>query len=207
MSETPKDSPPAFILRDKDGKVILTGQTVRLSIRGSLPPDHPCHALIGRVASAWTQFEYMLDLVVWDMGNLNRETGVCITGQMMGATGRFKAIEALGRKVGLGTETLEKFRKLRNQHYEIAEQRNRIVHDPWFVVLESDDGTMTGGVSQMKVAGDTPVNTTQVEETIQRIETLTGRVSKLRGELSVELHALRNRQKPQPPASPPPEAR
>jgi hypothetical protein len=69
------------------------------------------------------------------------ETGslslACITAQLMGATPRFNAIIALltmrSKHEPEFAKLIKKANALLQRSYEVAELRNRIVHDPWFV--------------------------------------------------------------------------
>ena len=48
----------------------------------SLPPEY--YAAIGRVAAAWSHFETMMNLTIWELANVQQHLGACFTSQMIG---------------------------------------------------------------------------------------------------------------------------
>ena len=168
-----------------------TGE-IFLKIRSSLPGDHHYYALIGRVASEWTHFEHILDEIIWDVSQIPEDVALCITGQMMGATPRFKAIEALTRYAGLPKSLLKKTHALKAQNYAVVEQRNRIVHDPWFLV--SDSNPDNDSITQLKASppGHVPVSKAEIEKTIRQIRNLVVQAGNLQIDFKRELYILRH---------------
>jgi hypothetical protein len=59
------------------------------------PSDDPIYALIGRVASTWSHLEHILDEIIWDLVGIEASRVACITGQIIGATNRYRAITSL----------------------------------------------------------------------------------------------------------------
>ena len=106
----------ADVFEDIIGNQLIRIQTV-------LPKESPYYKMIGRVASYWTHFEHLLDEIIWDMARVPEDIGICITGQMIGATFRFKAIDALGNHVGVSKELLDKAAQLKRRQYTVVEQR------------------------------------------------------------------------------------
>jgi hypothetical protein len=51
----------------------------------------------------------------------------------MGPYNRFNAIEALATSKGFDNAVLKSIRRLRREAYEALQQRNRFVHDAWYV--------------------------------------------------------------------------
>jgi hypothetical protein len=45
------------------------------------PADHPIYSLVGRVASAWAHLEHALDLIIWDLSEIDPQRTACITAQ------------------------------------------------------------------------------------------------------------------------------
>lgn len=164
-------------------------------IQSPLPGDHPYFALIGRVASEWTHFERVLDEIIRDIGDLPEDIALCITGQIMGAAPRYKAIEALGKHIGLSASTIKKVRQLKNNTFEVAEKRNRIVHDPWFQVLEFEEESETEKITQLRSSppGEKPVSEADVEITIKQIRACVREAALLHADIQQELHTLQNK--------------
>lgn len=105
-----------------------------------LPDDHQFYALIGRVAAEWAHLEHVLDLTIWDLVRDPNIVASCLTGQMMGITPRFKAIFALTDYHGISQELTGKYKTLRNQLFQLNDERNRYIHDAWFYL--TDDKTI-----------------------------------------------------------------
>ena len=51
---------------------------------------------------------------------------------MLGATNRFKTIITLLRERGASPTLIGQTQKIMNTSYDVAEERNRIIHDPWY---------------------------------------------------------------------------
>ena len=99
------------------------------------PPDHQIYALIGRVVSAWAHLEHTLDLIIWDLMGIEPAKGACVTAQMIGATNRYRTIISLLRQRSHRdfNALIASVDKLMKKSYDLAEDRNRIVHDPWYL--------------------------------------------------------------------------
>jgi hypothetical protein len=104
-----------------------------MTLRKPLPPDHPMHALVGRVAAEWSQVEHVLDIVIWRLAKVDDATGACLTGQIIGSFGRITAIYALCKHRGINEEIIKKVDDLRKNLKGSQDRRNRILHDAWYV--------------------------------------------------------------------------
>jgi len=181
-----------------------SGETF-IKIHSGLPGNHPFFVLIGRVASAWTYFEHILDEIIWNISQIPEDLALCITGQIMGATPRLKIIEALCKYLGLPEPLLKKAKKLKELQYGVAEQRNRIVHDPWFLVREPFGPIQT---TQLKSSppGHQEVTENEIRKTLTKIEALAAQAANLQLEFRETLYALRQKRNEPPPPSRGPEA-
>jgi hypothetical protein len=102
------------------------------------PPEHPVYNLVGQIASDWSHVEHTLDTIIWALADVNPEAGACITSQMLGHYGRFKAIVALltlhernsQKKTAALTATANRLMGKANLP---GDERNRNIHDPWYV--------------------------------------------------------------------------
>lgn len=189
MSDSDKGSGARLSETDTIGAKIIR-------MESPLPGDHRFYPLIGRVASEWTHFERILDEIIRDIADIPEGIALCITGQMMGATPRFKTIDALGKHVGLSEALLKKFRRLKQKNYDVVEFRNRVVHDPWFRVREFDDeGIETESVTQLKSSPPGPATITEPEitETIRKIKNLIIQTAQIGKEVRDELQTLRGK--------------
>jgi hypothetical protein len=147
-----------------------------------LPHEHPFYALVGRVASEWSHLEHILDLTIWDLAGVKREAGACITSQIMGVGPRCKAIIALGFMNNVPDQPILKgFRELMSTSYGAADDRNRIVHDPWFLDQGSNQpGQFRRMPYQDFHYGVVDVSKKEIDETIEKIRKLQKKASDLR---------------------------
>jgi len=97
------------------------------------PAEHPVYRLIGRVAAAWSHLEHTLDLIIWDLAGAGPDKGACITAQMLGATNRYRTIISLLKQRALPQKMVDATDKLMSLSYGPQEERNRIIHDAWYV--------------------------------------------------------------------------
>jgi hypothetical protein len=86
----------------------------------------------------WSQFEFFVSETIWELANVDRRAGACITAQIFGPNPRFKALVALMHFRGASQDLLDQMNSLSGKAQGLGERRNRIVHDPWSV-SESDD--------------------------------------------------------------------
>jgi len=149
-----------------------------------LSPDHDCYRLIGRVAEEWAQLEHALDEIIWELSGVSPYFGSCITGQMIGVTPRFRAVIALATAKGLAVHKIEEVRVLMNDTYNPQDQRNRIVHDPWYLDKETGQPAQFRSMPSKKLLyGIVDIDIKEINATIDRIGRRTQRVRTLRNEL------------------------
>jgi hypothetical protein len=82
--------------------------------------------------------EHVLDLIIWDLAGVGEQRVACITAQINGATPRYRAIVSLLRQRNSDrfNRLADKVNELMQKTFEPTEQRNRIVHDPWYITYE-----------------------------------------------------------------------
>jgi hypothetical protein len=74
----------------------------------------------------------MLDEIIWSLMD-DRQASACLTGQMMGHVPRYNAIIALLTYKKMPSELAKTADDQRGHASNIAEERNRAVHDAWYV--------------------------------------------------------------------------
>jgi hypothetical protein len=70
------------------------------------PKEHPIYALIGQVAAAWAQVDHLLDILIWQLADVDPQAGACITAEITGTLpgpGRHCAAGARGSRLYAGT--------------------------------------------------------------------------------------------------------
>jgi len=126
--------------RVHDGSVHFRGvgtMKAKAMVFRPLREDHPCFALVGRIASEQARIEYALDILIAQMLGVPYGLSTCVTGQMVGPTPRYNAIYQLAHERRLPAAIIKKIGKQLNKAIQINELRNRAVHDPWH---EDDEG-------------------------------------------------------------------
>ncbi len=92
---------------------------------------------IASVISSWARFEYRIDEAIWRLSGLLPEIGACITAQLTTVASRFNALSALVQMQGWEDSKIKKLNKVRDKSFAIADKRNRVAHDPWFMAYKS----------------------------------------------------------------------
>jgi hypothetical protein len=101
------------------------------------PHDQRHFAAVGRVASEWAEFESLIDWGSARLADINDEIATCFTAQISGSARKWNAYIALANCRGVGKREISALHKLAGETAKLAEQRNRVVHDSWFVPSSS----------------------------------------------------------------------
>jgi hypothetical protein len=153
------------------------------------PPDNPIYSHIGQIASAWAHVEHTLDTIIWELASTNAELGACLTAQILGAYGRFKAIisllTVLERHRGVNVDSaIAKTRELMNKSNDPGDKRNRVVHDPWYEYIALQQTAQFRAVPFKDFTyGITAVDKENLEGTLDSINKFADRVTNLRSEI------------------------
>jgi hypothetical protein len=152
------------------------------------PNDHPIYSLVGRAASAWAHLEHTLDLIIWDLVGREPERIACITAQLIGATNRYKAIESLllHKKNPKLVKALEHIRKLKQKTYDPQEDRNRIIHDPWYL-YDTDAAQFRAMPPKDPRFGVCKIDVSTIEALITNANNLAERAAEIRAEIGTAL--------------------
>lgn len=143
-----------------------------------LPPEISAEhfAAIGRVAEQWSRFERWIDVGCWSAAQVDAETGVCLTSQIAGHGRKLDAFIALVRLKGASGASIAKLNKIAADAAGLAEQRNRLVHDPWVDVGGFGiPHRIEASARRTAVYRHVAVLTEDVQAVEKRIETLLGR--------------------------------
>lgn len=186
MTKPPKPK-PADISQPSGGMII--GSFVARSYQ-PLPPDHPINQAIGQIISEWAQFEHVLDVIIWDLAGLDGYVGSCITAQMMGSHGRFKAIESLAAQRRLPKSIQERITRLKNVSTDVQEKRNRIIHDAWFQEVQTTSAAQYRSARTPKTThGPAVVSDEEIAQTLSQIRQRVETIFEIRSDVWAALHA------------------
>ena len=92
---------------------------------------------VGRIAAIWAMLEFRMDQLIWDLACVEQSLGACITTQLNGPTPRLRTIKALSSLLGVTNEVMKKIDKFNHAIMKPQEERNRAIHDPWFIGSET----------------------------------------------------------------------
>ena len=110
---------------------------------------HPILIAVGSVATGWASLEHEINRVIWALAAVADRDGACITAQMIGVMPRMRALIALAHRKGCDEALLKKLNKFTTKVDGLGRQRNRVVHDPWYV---KDDYRAFG---RLEISADT----------------------------------------------------
>lgn len=172
-----------------------------LSETSGLRPEH--YAAIGKVASNWAILELLINAGIWGLAELNDRTGACFTANIFSMDARMKTLISLLHHRGIAQPTIDKFNKFANDIREIANKRNRIVHDPWHAREPDGKPRRVQITAERKlVYGNQLVETADVEKVSVEIEAFIYRFDSIISETG-EHWSLRSRSPESSPSTPP----
>jgi hypothetical protein len=94
-----------------------------------IPDAH--YAAIGQVTDAWADLEFEVDRVIWDLMGVQQPFGACVTSQIISIHPKLKALRAL-LHLWEADELANEIGSFAGSMYELADLRNRTVHDKRF---------------------------------------------------------------------------
>ncbi|WP_143755005.1 hypothetical protein [Caulobacter sp. BP25] len=98
------------------------------------------YAALGRIADAWARLEQIIDLMSVALVSDDAEAGLCLTAQVIGPSRKIDALLSLLKLRGASEGLLKSARSLSGTVIELGNQRNRALHDPWSSIGVADDG-------------------------------------------------------------------
>lgn len=202
MTDPPK-TPPLYstggvstiVSSSATATVLFGGEFLRYNPTQIQKPaeDHKIYSLVGRVCSEWAHLEHILDETIWDLAEINPERGACITAQLIGHRPRRLTIIALTAHLKLERNT-GKVEAFMNKLSNLAEDRNRIVHDPWYQYTGTDKTGQFRSMDRRELEfGIKEIDLTMIEATISAIQTMAQDYTQLKSQIFAELKALRER--------------
>jgi hypothetical protein len=155
---------------------------------GMIDAGHPAFALSGRVADAWAMFEFHIDRTIWGLAAVNDGAGACVTAQFVGVYGRLRALQAVVELAGGGKELRDDLASIAGRSEPLAEERNRIVHDPWMInVTKHTAGKMRITAKKTLHFAYVPVTLPEVQTLLDKIKSHTARFFRFEEKLKAEM--------------------
>jgi len=93
---------------------------------------------LGLVAAIWAELEYQINEAIWELSNIERWAGACITSQIFSPSARMRALVALIRVRNGAEEDVKKFTSLTPSIIKLGHRRNAYVHEPWAIEEGTD---------------------------------------------------------------------
>jgi len=103
------------------------------------PSSEKVLAAVGAVADAWAHLEFDINEAIWELANVEQQAGACITAQIISIGGRTRALAALVAWRAGDKELLGKVNRFGAEAESVGRQRNRVIHDPWYVRNDTDE--------------------------------------------------------------------
>lgn len=115
------------------------------------PEFDPYFNLIGRLALDWSEFEFSVNQAIWELANVERMAGTCMTSQLIGPGPRFRCLVAFLNLRKTPAKLVKAMNSLSKRAESLGRQRNRYLHDP--MVLDVTDKT----IHRMEITADRTV--------------------------------------------------
>lgn len=101
------------------------------------PRFDPYLVAVGRISGMFAQLEFNVNQALWEFANVEAGAGACITTQIASVGARLRALIALVDYRGGSRELLKVYGKLSDDIDDLSRQRNRFIHDPVSIVVET----------------------------------------------------------------------
>ncbi len=159
-----------------------------------LESDSPIYGLVGQVASDWAGLEHVLDIIIWNLAEVQPHLGACLTAQMMGHAPRCDAIIALATYRKFPPDLIDEVDNFKNSLFSVSNPRNRIIHDPWIAIATADSEGRSVESGQYKSmarkelkCGANKADIDAIQKLIEKIQQKRDDASELRNKINAAL--------------------
>jgi hypothetical protein len=137
----------------------------------------------------------MLDLIIWDLAELESAKGACITAQLMGVWPRLNSIEALltyhMRLIPDFSKTIKAIKKFADCCHGPSNRRNRAIHDPWYSEQNNQNLVQRRSMPRGALTYELKeIDKADIADLINQIVVLSSRAIELRNEISATLKSI-----------------
>jgi hypothetical protein len=148
----------------------------------------PYYEIVGRIASAWSHVEQLIDDTIWTLAEVSHDKGACITSQLQSLYPRFRALSALVELHGGDKKILREIEAVSNSGMSLSKERNRAVHDPIGYHIDKQIAVIHRITADKSLEMDAiPANIAEYKNTRERITQYEKRVMKLRATIYAAL--------------------
>ncbi len=141
----------------------------------------PLYAAVGRAASRWASFEHQIQVIIWNLADIESIlAGACVTSQIGNSARLLDAVLSLLSLKGATDDDLKPLRSFCERVAKKQRKRNRIVHDEWYFRF-NEDGTVDP--SRLEITASKKLVYGLIAEDIKSIETFIADTEALHSEL------------------------
>jgi hypothetical protein len=160
----------------------------------------PYHLMVGRIASSYAAFEFILDNMIWHLADIHPGLGVCVTSQIGNVHAKFRVVSAL-LNVFEGTDPLVKqLNKLSDDARGAIDERARAVHDTWTVSDAGDVAQIANAiVGRAAMLESRPGDMDRLQKTLKDLGTLMMLANDLLQEIKKAVSPSKDKWRKQPP--------
>jgi hypothetical protein len=137
------------------------------------PEFDPFYHEIGQLAVYWSEFEFAVNTAIWELANVSRMAGTCMTSQLIGPGPRFRCLVSLLNLREAPEPLIKAVNSLSSKAEELGRRRNRFLHDP--IVMQVDQKKMY----RMGTTADRKVKHGMIAVSTKEITDLTGEIDQL----------------------------
>jgi hypothetical protein len=88
---------------------------------------------LGHVAAMSASLDFSVNMAIWELANVERWIGACLTTQLFSPSSRFRVLCSLIQVRGGSPTIMTKVNKFAVRAGTLARRRNNYVHDPWAI--------------------------------------------------------------------------
>ena len=92
----------------------------------------PYYSAVGRLVLDWAEFEFNVNDAIWELANIERKVGTCLTSQFIGPGPRFRCLVALLNFRGTPTDIVKKSMPFRQRRRIWRANEIAICTTPWY---------------------------------------------------------------------------
>jgi hypothetical protein len=142
---------------------------------------------VGEIASLWSQIEFQLDFIIWELLQTEQQYSACVTAQL-GFSQKLRALKALVAardQAQQHEELIRALNKFTGDATSTYDLRNRAVHDAWMIGVESKRvSQQTAAIKGNRLNfGLRPASIKELEKAAAAIRVLLNRVRALEWEI------------------------
>jgi hypothetical protein len=136
----------------------------------------PLFTAVGIVATAYAQLEFSMNDAIWELANVSRKAGLCMTAQMIGPGPRCRCLAALLELRQAPPELYQEFNRISKEIEGVAARRNRYMHD--YLVINQE----TGEIARVEGTADRRIKYGFMQTEINELNQLVNDIDKINGQ-------------------------